>query len=269
MHSPLMNAKLGFSSLAFYEVNLENALSWAKDNKFELLEIVAEYNHAIDEETLPQVKDILASYDLIYTVHSPFSDINISSLNKNIRKESIRQIKYCIFAVHEIGGEVLTFHPGRHSAATSKSRENTKKILFESLKEISDFNKDYGVTIALENMPDTFITTMRVSHEVLEVLEKKQLSGIKHTMDVGHLETNNVDIGEYIHDLKDYLVHIHLHDNFGEFDNHLPIGEGNINFPKIFRALEDIKYNGKIILEMTKTEDIIKSRKYLIEKKYL
>ncbi|NMC75848.1 MAG: sugar phosphate isomerase/epimerase [Candidatus Methanofastidiosa archaeon] len=264
-----MNIELGFSSLAFYETQLEKALSWAEENNFGLLEIVSENNHAIDEETLPAIKEILASYKLNYTVHSPFSDINISSLNKSIRRESIHQVKYSIFAVHEIGGKILTFHPGRHSAATSKSNEGTKKILFESLKEISDFNKNYGVTIALENMPDTFITTMKVSKEVLEVLEEKRLSGIKHTMDVGHLETNNVDIGEYIHDLREYLVHIHLHDNFGEFDNHLPIGEGNINFSKIFRALDDIKYKGRIILEMTRTEDILKSRAFLNEKKFL
>ena len=263
-----MNKRLGFSSLAFYEESLENALSWGENNKFGLLEIVAENNHAIDEETLPEVKDFLSSYNFEYTVHSPFSDINISSLNKSIRKESIRQVKYSIFAVNEIGGNVLTFHPGRHSAATSKSRGNTKKILFDSLKKISDYNKDYGVTIALENMPDTFITTMKVSQEVLEVLENKQLSEIKHTMDVGHLETNNVDIGEYIHDLRKYLIHMHLHDNFGEFDNHLPLGEGNINFPKIFRALKEINYVGRIILEMTNTEDILKSREFLEEKKY-
>lgn len=264
-----MNKKLGFSSLAFYEDPLESALSWGENNNFKLLEIVAENNHVIDEDSLSKVKDLLTSYSFEYTVHSPFSDINISSLNKSIRKESIRQVKYSIFAINQIGGKVLTFHPGRHSAATSKSKENTKKILFDSLKEISDYNKDYGVTIALENMPDTFITTMKVSQEVLEVLENKQLSEIKHTMDVGHLETNNVDIGEYIHDLRKFLIHIHLHDNFGEFDNHLPLGEGNINFPKIFKALKDINYTGRIILEMTKTEDIINSRKYLIEKNYL
>ncbi|MCC7573852.1 MAG: sugar phosphate isomerase/epimerase [Candidatus Methanofastidiosum sp.] len=264
-----MNKRLGFSSLAFYGESLENALSWGETNNFELLEIVAENNHAIDEETLTKIKDLISSYNFDYTVHSPFSDINISSLNKSIRKESVRQVKYSIFAVNEIGGKILTFHPGRHSAATSKSRENTKQILFDSLKEISDYNKDYGVTIALENMPDTFITTMRVSKEVLEVLENKQLSEIKHTMDVGHLETNNVDIGEYIYDLRKYLIHMHLHDNFGEFDNHLPLGDGNINFPGIFRVLKEINYKGRIILEMTKTEDILKSRKFLEEKNYL
>jgi sugar phosphate isomerase/epimerase len=62
---------------------------------------------------------------------------------------------------------------------------------------------------------------------------------------------------------------MHLHDNFGEFDNHLPLGDGNINFPRIFRALKKINYTGRIILEMTKTEDILKSRKFLEEKKYL
>jgi len=264
-----MSKNLGFSSLAFYEVPLENALIWGESKNFNLLEIVAENNHVIDEEMIHSVKDILSSYSFEYTVHSPFSDINISSLNKSIRKESIKQVKYTIYAVNEIGGKIMTFHPGRHSAATNKAKENTKKILFDSLKEISEYNEDYGVTIALENMPDTFITTMKVSQEILEVLENKHLSGIKHTMDVGHLETNNVNIEHYIHDLKDFLVHIHLHDNLGEFDNHLPLGEGNINFPKIFKALKNINYSGRMILEMTKTEDILKSREFLRERKYL
>ncbi|HOM95576.1 MAG TPA: sugar phosphate isomerase/epimerase [Methanofastidiosum sp.] len=264
-----MYKKLGFSSLAFYEVPLENALIWGEDAKFNLLEIVAENNHAIDEETMPKVKDILSSYSFEYTVHSPFSDINISSLNKSIRKVSIQQVKYAIYAVNEIGGKVMTFHPGRHSAATNRDKELTKKILFDSLKEISTYNEDYGVVIALENMPDTFVTTMKVSQEILEVLENKQLPGIKHTMDVGHLETNNVDIERYIQDLKDFLVHIHLHDNLGEFDNHLPLGEGNIDFSKVFMALKKINYSGRMILEMTNTEDILKSREFLRERKYL
>lgn len=264
-----MNKRLGFSSLAFYEDSLETALSWGKENNFGLLEIVAENNHTIDKETLPKVKELISSYELDYTMHSPFSDINISSLNKAIRKESIKQVKYSIFAVNELGGKMLTFHPGRHASATYKSREKTKKILFDSLKEISDYNKDYEVTISLENMPDTFITTMRVSQEVLEVLSHENTFGIKHTMDVGHLKTNNVDIDKYIHDLKNYLVHIHLHDNFGEFDNHLPLGEGNINLPKIFKVIEEIKYPGRIILEMTKAEDILKSREFLRNGKYL
>ena len=41
-----MNKRLGFSSLAFYEDNLEKALSWGESNNFDLMEIVAENNHA-------------------------------------------------------------------------------------------------------------------------------------------------------------------------------------------------------------------------------
>jgi sugar phosphate isomerase/epimerase len=125
-----MSKNLGFSSLAFYEVPLENALIWGESKNFNLLEIVAENNHVIDEETIHSVKDILSSYSFEYTVHSPFSDINISSLNKSIRKESIKQVKYTIYAVNEIGGKIMTFHPGRHSAATNKAKENTKKNTF-------------------------------------------------------------------------------------------------------------------------------------------
>ena len=40
---------------------------------------------------------------------------------------------------------------------------------------------------------------------------------------------------------------VHLHDNQGVHDSHLMIGEGNIDFRKVFSFLED--YNGPFVIE--------------------
>ncbi len=50
------------------------------------------------------------------------------------------------------------------------------------------------------------------------------------------------------------IRHVHLHDNFGgdspKADLHLPIGEGNVDFGSIFKALLKIDYNRTITLEV-------------------
>jgi len=52
-----------------------------------------------------------------------------------------------------------------------------------------------------------------------------------------------------IKELKDLIVHVHVHDNDGLNDLHLPPTFGKINFIKIFNALKEINYNGQIIVE--------------------
>ena len=36
-----------------------------------------------------------------------------------------------------------------------------------------------------------------------------------------------------------WLFHVHLHNNFGEKDLHLPLGEGSVDMEEILRALQD------------------------------
>ena len=48
----------------------------------------------------------------------------------------------------------------------------------------------------------------------------------------------------------DRLHHIHLHDNNGLVDLHLPPGTGTINWPAVATALRDIGYAKTITLEI-------------------
>jgi len=59
--------------------------------------------------------------------------------------------------------------------------------------------------------------------------------------DVGHANTSKTPILGFIKTFKDKIQIIHLHDNDGITDSHLPIGRRNINFKEVFIALNDIK----------------------------
>lgn len=59
---------------------------------------------------------------LYISLHGPSSDINISSLNKGIRRESVCQIKAAIDLAKKYELEKVTFHPGQLSSV----RENVE-----------------------------------------------------------------------------------------------------------------------------------------------
>ena len=53
-----------------------------------------------------------------------------------------------------------------------------------------------------------------------------------------------------IRELKPWIAHMHMHDNHGFRDEHLPLGVGTIELPKIIAGLKGIGYDKTITLEV-------------------
>jgi sugar phosphate isomerase/epimerase len=61
--------------------------------------------------------------------------------------------------------------------------------------------------------------------------------------------------------LKDMMIHIHAHDNHGERDEHLPVGNGTVPWKKVLAALNG--YSGRIVTESRSLEEGQRSVKRL------
>lgn len=90
-----------------------------------------------------------------------------------------------------------------------------------------------GITIALENVmdpsPDMLVEIMRqVNHPQLGLC-----------LDVGHANTRTSAVlpEEWIAPMTPWLRHVHLHNNRGERDLHLPLGEGDISMTSLLEKL--------------------------------
>ena len=76
---------------------------------------------------------------------------------------------------------------------------------------------------------------------------------LKMALDTGHAHLGGEGIDKILNFLRRFssrIGHIHADDNFGKEDNHLPIGTGTIDFPKIIKALKGIGYDEAITLEI-------------------
>ena len=69
-------------------------------------------------------------------------------------------------------------------------------------------------------------------------------------LDLGHCNLHGRRPEQMIRRLRDRLHHVHLHDNDGLRDLHLPPGTGTIDWPAVFEALGEIGYNRTITLEV-------------------
>jgi len=230
--------EIGISTWAYQDLSLAEALE-----KIACLtkraEILCETGHSLlDRENLETAR----SFDLDYSVHGLITDVNIASIHEAIRSASVELHRQAIGASAEIGADVYVVHPGY--ASYPYYREAALRALDRSLEEMKPMQDEYGIKLAVENMPKSdWLFYSRPGG--------LDLKGLPTVLDVGHANTCG-SLGEFL--CCEEVVHMHLHDNAGERDDHLSLGRGSIDFGPILEKLASGKASA--VLE-NKTEEAV------------
>ncbi len=231
---------IGISSFAFSELPLDDALS-----KIEGITNCAEiFSEGLHD--LLRSNEIVFSHDLTYTVHSPSTDMNLSSIREPMRVAAVTVATEMARICNEIDARVMVIHPGYFSYPCD--RVFAKKAFEKSVADLESISIEYGVKICIENMPkwDCFL----FRYPGLDLGENG------FTFDVGHANTLG-NINDFIEMSARDISHFHLHDNNGDIDEHLPIGAGNIDFKALSGTLKQSK--AIKIIENKSEEDAVKS----------
>jgi len=207
-------------------------------------EVSAEGNFRLDNrESFESVIGVLETTGLKATVHAPFSDLNLASLNYPIYKESIRQLSECIKFASEFT-DYVTVHPGYMSPEARLVPDKVWSLHKEALGEIGKFAEDYGVRVGLENMPEIPGFLCMYPDELFGMIDG--IENVYATVDLGHANTTG--------ELKSFLArineaaHLHIHDNKGQHDDHFPLGHGNIDWKNVLDTLSE-NYRGIYVVE--------------------
>ena len=246
--------KLGASTLAGIEYPLENTLEFIENLGLEYAELVHQFPcEKIDVE-------LLESFNLKYSIHTPFMDVNIAALQEKSRLNSIEQIKDSINLANRIDAEAVVVHPGLASFLVNKYfLDDVYKAANESIKELNEYGEDLGVLTTVENMP-TF--DAMIYKNIAQLDEFLNSIDMGMTLDIGH--ANHVGYSPEAM-IFDSIKHIHAHDNFGDDDAHLALGEGSIDLKCIINTLEKNNYDGIYIIEVNDFDSIKNSYEYIKE----
>ena len=147
-----------------------------------------------------------------------------------------------------MGSNTLSFWSGKPDFEAAE--DSYWQLLIEQCIEISKQVENSGMKIAFEPEPGMFIDTM----DKFEQLHKAILhSKFGLTLDIGHLECmNEMPLLPHLEKWSSVLWNIHLEDMRRGVHDHLPPGEGLIDFGKVFEGLNKIKYEGGVHWELSR-----------------
>ena len=239
-----------FSAYLFEEVIEEVA------KVFDHWEIFAEAEHRLPSIE-SRFRDLMPSYKLSYSIHAPISDINLASLNERIREDSILEILTTAESAANLNIETITIHPGLTSMAVPYMEEKAVEKAKKSLSSIDRISAEYGVRIAVENMPSFPFMLGHTAEEMKDLIGNTNLG---FCLDIGHANTTD-EIDNLIDAFKDRFANIHIHDNNGDRDDHMTIGKGSIDFDNVLKRLEF--YTRNYVIESKNFESAVESQSYL------
>ena len=203
--------KIGASTLAGLHENLEDILDFIENLGLEYAELV----HQFPYENIDA--DFLESYNLKYSIHSPFMDVNIASLQEKSRLNSLSQIKESIDLANKINAECVVVHPGLMPFLARPFEDKVYASANASSIELGKYGNDLGVCVTVENMPTFEGMIYQNMVELDKMLAENEMF---MTLDIGHANHAGYSADEMYFDS---IKHIHAHDNYGDDDSHLAL----------------------------------------------
>ncbi|MGP8321805.1 MAG: sugar phosphate isomerase/epimerase family protein [Methanosarcinaceae archaeon] len=252
--------RTSFSSRAV----IDDPFSWAyelEDCGYTGWEIVQEGNQCLTSKSIIHIQDICDTTDLELTLHLPFSDMNLASLNTGIHNEVLHQMEdYLTLASGFV--ELAVVHPGYLSPYGAQLPDLAWQANINSLQFLCDFAADYGIMITVENMPEVPMVFGKYPQEMLRMVEETKRDNAGLTLDIGHANTMGTEImDDFLKMYKSRISHVHLHDNMGKKDEHLPLGRGNIDWKQVLNSLSG--YKGRFVTEVNCLEEGVESLAFL------
>jgi sugar phosphate isomerase/epimerase len=220
------------------------------DTGYEGWEIVADGSYRLDNpENVTRIADVIGSLSLGISVHAPYADLNLATLNYPIWRESVRQVCTCIRQASEWTDRV-TIHPGYLSPVGKIMPERAWQQQKEALIEIGSVASDHSVLACLENMIGIREFLCKMPEELAGMVEG--IEGIGMTIDIGHANTVGL-VREFLPFLS-AASHLHVHDNHGVHDEHLVLGAGTIDWITVGKSIAR-DYTGIAVVEGRSLED--------------
>ncbi|HXF62405.1 MAG TPA: sugar phosphate isomerase/epimerase family protein [Caldilineaceae bacterium] len=226
---------------------LLDEIAWIAANGFDYIDLTIEAPAAALESTdWPQVRLAIEEAGLGVVCHAaPYFPVENPS--PAVRQAALDELRRCIDVAQQLGATLCTTHFRGWPAYLSE--EAGYEYYRQLLSILIRHGEERGVQVALENSTDNR-HQLKYFREIFH-----RLPQLKLLFDIGHGNINTAKsmTRDYLFALGDRLAHVHLSDNNGKGDDHLPIGaprEGGIHLRHELRGLRSFGYDDGITLEV-------------------
>lgn len=184
-----------------------------------------------------ELKDLRA----IKALHGPFLDLKPASPDKLIREVSFNRYLETLNIAYELNMDYVIFHSQinpylNHPHIEKLNNEQNRDMWIELVEK-----SKYDGTILIENI---FEENPKMLKNKIETIN---ISNIKINLDIGHVKIGKASLEEWIRELKDHIVYMHIHSNDGKYDGHKAPSEYEIK--NLYYLLDKYNINPVLSLE--------------------
>jgi len=238
---------LAVSSLFCLHKPFEEALPYIVQAGTKHIELVDAGLHKLDQTRVERLLGLKASYGLLYALHAPFTDVNLSADDPRVREAILRRLESSVRWASALDAEALVFHPGNSTAMEWFSSGSAWGLNLESVRRLLAYADNYGVEALVENVPEPFPYVMKSVDDFERFFDEVGMEA-RMVLDVAHANLRG-ETFEFIESFGDLIGHVHVSDNKGDADTHLPIGEGIIDWERTMAALKESPFDGWVTIE--------------------
>ncbi|MBD3378980.1 MAG: TIM barrel protein [Candidatus Omnitrophica bacterium] len=258
---------VALSTGCFYKESFFDVLEEVKHAGFSSVEVCSFPRHLDfhDMDEIGRARRIMDSLGLdALSFHAPFAgEIDITSPDPQKRKNSSEEIFRAAEAAATLRARNLVIHPGPEKTEAPPAGEFLERMRNSAsfIQELSDKCAEAGMDLLLENMlPNLLFGHVR---DLMWILASVKAKNIGICLDTGHANLGG-SLEHVTGKIKGHLRMLHVNDNRGERDEHLPPGEGTVNWEKLAQELKENRFSGGMVLELS--GETGESRRQTLEK---
>jgi len=220
------------------------------ENDFEILPKLKELNVGIElqsyglkgvssplawYEKIKQHKKIIEKFSGRISIHGPFVGIRQTHRDYLLKEAVKKRMQMTYEMAKELKPQVLVMHSGINGDI---KKWNLEDFWLEETtnfwkKEIKRYEND-GIKIVIENLVE------ETPEILIELCDAVNSDFFALCLDTGHMNVfSELSPSDWTKKMGNRLQYVHLHDNKGESDEHLPIGKGNIDFDNFFNSVKN------------------------------
>lgn len=209
----------------------------------------------IERDSIIKLREGL-DYNPSLSIHAPFMDLSPGAIDSKIKKATIERFNQVLEIAELLRPKIVVFHSGYEKWKYALKVEPWLEKSIETWKPLNEKAKSLGIKIAIENIFEDEPYNLKL------LMEHMDSENFGICFDTGHFNLfTSKPVIEWINALEPYIIELHLHDNNGSADQHLPIGDGNFDFKEFFNVFTND--NCIFTIEAHSPESVLKSMKRL------
>jgi sugar phosphate isomerase/epimerase len=239
--------ELAASTLHMLDRPLDQALPELLKLSTRNIELADSGYHSLNPKIVVRLQELRSSYDLSFSIHAPYADTNLAADDDLIREWILKRIRASIRFASELEARCLVVHPGWTTATDRFMKGRAWELNLRSVRWLYRYAEEYGVDMLMENVPEPTPYILITTHD-FEMFYSELEYNVEMVLDVAHANLHDESI-LFMDRFGQKIKHIHVSDNMGKTDQHLPIGAGSINWEKVLKKARSIDFDGWIVIE--------------------